>query len=452
MNILLTEILNAREARAARQQALLQEYHCPVVCFTMNIAGPVKTSPLIRRAFHAGLAALEKALSGCTIHSREVIHAVTGDEAIFSVDMEATTIKAICTSIEEAMPMGRLFDMDVLDPQGKKLERDQERRCLVCGAPGRGCASRRLHGVRELQEATQHLITAHFDKEDAARIAAAAVDALLEEVRTTPKPGLVDLRNNGSHADMDVPLFTASAMALRPYFTRCAVIGQKTAALPPAEVFPLLRNAGQEAESVMYAVTAGVNTHKGAIYTLGILCAAFGRLWHTGAVSPGAEQVLSLCAAIAGDAAREDLENAEADTAGLRLYRELGISGIRGEMAQGLPSVANIALPVFAAARSRGLSRNDAGVLTLLHLIAHVRDTNLYHRGGACGADFAARAVRELLERSPAPSPEQIEAVDDAFIARNLSPGGCADLLAATYFLETLLDFQEDSSSPLNFS
>lgn len=439
MNILLNEILNAREARAFRQQALLRRFQRPVVCFTMNIAGPVKTSPLIRRAFDAGLSALESALPASAVRSREVIHAITGDEAILCVDMDASVLKGICTAIEEASPMGRLFDMDVLDTSGQKLERGQQRSCLVCGAPGRGCAARRAHSVEALQSATTALIQAHFAGDDQARIASAAVDALLEEVHTTPKPGLVDRRSNGSHRDMDIPLFAASAQALRPYFACCAAIGQKTVMLPPAQAFPPLREAGLAAEKAMYAATGGVNTHKGAIYTLGILCAAFGRLWHTGETMPTAETVLTLCAAIAGDAARADLEDAKADTAGLRLYRELGISGIRGEMAQGLPAVKDTALPVFRAALHRGMNRNDAGAVTLLHLIAAVQDTNLYHRGGQAGAEFAAQAARELLAQSPYPALAQIEALDDAFIARNLSPGGCADLLAATYLLEALL-------------
>ena len=135
MNVLLVEILNAREARAARQQALLQEFHCPVVCFTLNIAGPVKTSPLIRRVFDAGLSALEAALAEYTIHSRQTMHAVTGDEAIFCVDAEAALLKSICTAIEDSSPMGRLFDMDVINTDEKKLERSRERGCLVCGKP-----------------------------------------------------------------------------------------------------------------------------------------------------------------------------------------------------------------------------------------------------------------------------------------------------------------------------
>lgn len=436
MNILLNEILAAREARVQKQQSLLQAHGCPVISFTMNIAGPVKTAPIICRAFDYGLSLLEEALSGYPVRSREVKHAVTGDEAMLCVELDAGSLKTICTDIEEGCPMGRLFDMDVLDTNGAKLERGTQRRCLVCGAPGRVCASRRFHNVTELQEATRKLICDHFDPIDADRIAGAAVRALIDEVRTTPKPGLVDLRNNGAHTDMDVPLFTASAEALRSYFTQCAQIGQQTAGQAPPEAFPLLREAGIRAEKTMYAVTGGVNTHKGAIYTLGILCAAFGWLLHTGDVSPSSMDVLNLCRWIAGDAARYDLDHAPADTAGIRLYREMGIPGIRGEMAMGLPSVSDLALPQYRAALARGLNRNDAGVTALLHLISKVKDTNLHHRGGTEGAEFASRSACGLLERGF--SLREVEALDDAFIARNLSPGGCADLLAATYLLDSL--------------
>ena len=438
MNTLLIEILNAREARAARQQALLQHHGCPVISFTMNIAGPVKTSPLIRRAFREGLAALDAALEAYPLLSREVIHEITGDEALFSMDADASVLKALCTALEEGSPMGRLFDMDVLDAGGRKLERSRERCCLVCGKPGRSCAARRLHPVAQLQEATRQLISGHFDAGDADRIADMAVTALLEEVHTTPKPGLVDRRNNGSHRDMDLSLFSASANALRPYFHRCAAIGQSTAECSPEAAFPLLREAGIAAEETMLRATGGVNTHKGAIYTLGILCAAAARLWHGGELHVRPETLLSLCAAMAGAAAEQDLLHAGADTAGLRLYRQLGIRGIRGEMADGLPSLSQIALPVFRDALNRGCDRPQAGAVTLLHLIAHVQDTTLYHRGGPEGAAFAAAAAQALLNEDPLPSRQAIEALDDAFIARNLSPGGCADLLAATYFLSEL--------------
>ena len=90
----------------------------------------------------------------------------------------------------------------------------------------------------------------------------------------------------------------------------------------------------------------------------------------------------------------------------------------------------------YRQALAGGRSRNDAGAAALIHLIAHVDDTNLYHRGGRAGALWAAQAARELLDRSPLPTPAEIARLDEEFIRRDLSPGGCADLLAVTYFLD----------------
>ena len=92
-------------------------------------------------------------------------------------------------------------------------------------------------------------------------------------------------------------------------------------------------------------------------------------------------------------------------------------------------------MPLAGAVLPGGYSSNDAGVVALLHLIAEVEDTNLYRRGGVEGAAWAATAAAALL---PKPSMVEIEALDEEFIKRNLSPGGCADLLAATYFLDAL--------------
>ena len=123
------------------------------------------------------------------------------------------------------------------------------------------------------------------------------------------------------------------------------------------------------------------------------------------------------------------------ETAGERLYHKLGLTGIRGQVASGLPVVRELALPVYENALNQGKSANDAGVLTLLHLIATLEDTNLYHRGGEAGAAWAKAAAANLL---PEVDMEQILELDRAFIRRNLSPGGCADLLAATIFLHKI--------------
>ena len=189
----------------------------------------------------------------------------------------------------------------------------------------------------------------------------------------------------------------------------------------------------------MFAATGGVNTHKGAVFTLGGLCGAIGRLWSAEAPCRDPERILTECASIAA-AVTEDLASldpASARTAGQRLYLEHGLTGVRGEAAQGFPSVARTALPVLRAGLAAGLSRNDAGTAALLRLIAQGTDTNLISRGGPERAAAAAERCQRLLQRSPFPAAEEIARLDREFIQENLSPGGCADLLAAAFFLQS---------------
>jgi len=282
-----------------------------------------------------------------------------------------------------------------------------------------------------LQAATDKILREHFRLADRERIAELAVLSLLDEVHITPKPGLVDKRNTGSHTDMDLNTFSASANALWPYFAKCVAIGQDTATQPAGKTFRLLRQAGLQAEKTMYEVTGGVNTHKGAIFTLGILCGSVGRLWSADTPASALTLLLKECAAV-GQAANSDFVKMDGSTAGQKLYLQKGLRGIRGEVAEGLPSVASIALPALEEGISKGLSFNDAAACALIQLIARVEDSNLYHRGGEAGAAFAKESAKAL---GAFPTVAQIEALDDAFIARNLSPGGCADLLAATCFL-----------------
>ena len=437
MEVTLLQMLDARENRVRKQTELLSRFRKPLICFTMNIAGPVKTSPLIQRGFSAGLEILDSRLQTPLFRESRVLP--TGCEAYYAVSLPARDLKRLCLEIEEQHPLGRLFDLDVIDTDGTKLERDTQRGCMVCGAPGRGCAAGRVHSVQQLLSVTEEMLTRYFSSLDAQRISALAVQSLTDEVHTTPKPGLVDRRNNGSHQDMDLRLFEISARALQPYFEACVQIGQKTAHLTPEETFPLLRDAGLKAEETMFHATGGVNTHKGAVYTLGILCGSIGRLWSAEKPIAEATDILAECGKIVRVSAHDDLAAASGKTAGEQLYLSCGISGIRGEVAAGLPSVGDIGLSCFQQAVADGFSKNDAGVYTLLQLIAQVADTNLYHRGGEAGARWAANAAAQLLSEVPYPTIKEIEALDDAFIARNLSPGGCADLLGVTYFLYDLL-------------
>ena len=504
--ITLSEILTAREERVAIQNALLAEYRVAVISFTMNIAGPVKVTALSHRAFLWGMDQLRLGFLQNKMQVKKEFsrHLPTGDEGYFAIDAPAERVKALCVEIEEANRMGRFFDMDVIGTDGRKLERDSERDCIVCHKPGRDCASRRLHTVSELQAATAGQLDWGLRSQDQDRIAALATNALLEEVAVTPKPGLVDRANNGAHRDMNCFSFFASASALRSYWEKCFLYGWQDAHVQepdrdrlrsPGETFSALRPLGKQAERDMLAATGGVNTHKGAIFTLGVLCGAAGRLWAAEAGFPDADAILDEAAAMTWETLEKELPAAHWNTAGEALYQKYGTRGIRGQVSDGLPVVREISLPIFKKLLAEGLDRNHAAAVTLLHLIANVEDTNLLHRGGPEGAKWAKEAARALIERPPEaeafrsdrrdepcssgirnecdlpkansdggsaandrpagdcllrkpdkqclslrkiPALEEIAELDRQFIERNLSPGGCADLLAVTLFLESL--------------
>ena len=201
----------------------------------------------------------------------------------------------------------------------------------------------------------------------------------------------------------------------------------------PAHTLEALRLPGKLAQSRMEAATGGVNTHKGAIFSLGVLCGALGRLdreqWQP-------EPALNLCGRMT-EGLLQDFER-PGDTVGHRLYQEYGITGIRGQAAAGYPAVGQIGLKKLEAGLDRGLSLNDAACYALLAILAGTVDTNMIHRGGIIRQEEIARELRALLEKEPFPSRETLEDMDDRCIRENLSPGGSADLLAMTLMLHFL--------------
>lgn len=445
MEVTLMEMLDARERRAARQRELLEQFGQTMVCFSMNIAGPVKNSPLIRRGFRLGKELLEgqfSAIRAAVLHFEE-IDEKTGCEAIYVLDRSPAAVKAVTVAIEDAAAAGRLYDMDVLKPDGSKVERQElgleSRKCLICGNTAQGCARSRTHTVAQLQEKTTALLETAVREADAGHVAELACRALLYEVGTTPKPGLVDRANSGSHKDMDFFTFQASAAALWPYFERCAETGMDTAALDPTETFDALRGPGRLAEGAMLRATGGVNTHKGAIFSLGILCAALGRLDRSLWSKP--EWVLYECGQMARGLVDKDYVNLTVEnavTAGQKLYLKYGITGVRGQAEAGFPAVWKVGLPKLEAGLARGMSINDAGCAALLEMMAATVDTNLIHRSDYETQQKTAMDTALMLMQDPFPGREKLEALDRAFMEQNLSPGGTADLLAMVYLLHFL--------------
>ena len=218
------------------------------------------------------------------------------------------------------------------------------------------CSSRRIHTVAELQEKTTEILTEARDAQDIADAARLAVRALLYEVTTTPKPGLVDRRNSGSHKDMDVFTFMDSAAALYPYFEACARTGRETAEQPAPETFAALRPLGCEAEGRCWTPPAASAPTRARSFRW----ASSARRWDASTAPSGPKQPAfwrKVSAMTAGltekDFAGVTAENAA--TVGQKLYIQYGITGVRGQVEAGLPTVLNVGLPVLEAGPCQGL-------------------------------------------------------------------------------------------------
>ena len=264
---------------------------------------------------------------------------------------------------------------------------------------------------------------------DVGAIAASAVHCLLLELETWPKPGLVSHVDPGSHDDMDADTFRISTAAIAPYFHALADAGAGGCGMGR------LRVIGLDAEAAMLAATSGVNTHRGAIFGLGLLCAAAGAR-AGGRVDPA----LSLGAAVSrlwGDSIVDGPVLLHSH--GSKARRRFGAGGARMEAAQGFPSVYEVGLPALRkGARGAPDDHEAARVEACFALIAALEDTNLLHRGGMSGLRFARRATRKFLDEGGVGRPgwrERARLVHESFVARWLSPGGSADLLAMTLFV-----------------
>jgi triphosphoribosyl-dephospho-CoA synthase len=267
-------------------------------------------------------------------------------------------------------------------------------------------------------------------------IASQAFRAQLHELATWPKPGLVSYVDNGSHHDMHAAMLRRSAEVLRPFFGELALAGSERARMNS------LRTIGLRAEAAMLMATGGINTHRGTIFGLGLLCAAAGLIARLSddraAVAP--EVLGAIVARRWGDEIRRG--PIALHSHGTAAFCRHGAGGARAEAAAGFPSIYNIGLP--ALREGRALAPFDvkaAPVQACFALIASVRDTNLLHRGGEEGARYATECARAFLKAGGVGASDwqsRAASAHAGFVARRLSPGGCADLLAMTLFVDAL--------------
>ncbi|MBO4385289.1 MAG: citrate lyase holo-[acyl-carrier protein] synthase [Clostridia bacterium] len=468
------EMAACRERRAERQAELIRENALPVISFTMNIAGPVKYKKAVEVCFNVGVSELKNALvrfNASLVHEEYIIKK-TGCEALFQFrGLNAKLIKAVAVKVEDAMSFSRLYDIDVIGTDGVKLARPSQRRCLICSRPAAECARSRTHSVEELEEKTAALL-----REAIAYAAGmAAYSALVSEVMTTPKAGLVDRNNNGANADMDLAMFVRSADALRPYYYLMAYNAADTetpgsghgegcsvdenidcADCPSHETCTLEHGAslmtkltllGVEAETRMKKVTGGVNTHKGAIFCLGLLVSAFAKL----AAEGKSCQPLDIIAeakrmANVRSAPGRGTHGADARE---KFGENMPVFGADAEARAGFPAAVNAYRRILGF-KLMGFDDNDSYALSLIGIMAELYDTNAYSRAGAEGAEFVRRRAAEIAAMPLSKRLPEVVSFDRELIEKNINCGGAADMLAAAIFLDKLNEFADRLKRPVD--
>ncbi len=267
------------------------------------------------------------------------------------------------------------------------------------------------------------------------RIARHAVRSLYQELALYPKPGLVSFRDNGAHRDMNAATFVRSLFTLRGYFVAIASIG----ASEPG--FAKLQQLGITAEKAMLLSTGGINTHRGAIFTLGMLAAAAGSA--AARHSYPSDKVLrdTIVNNWSRDLRTVRIGPSSRASHGQLMAAQYGATGARGEALRAFPALFEVALPALRDALQRGADTQYALMHALFVLLASTTDTNVLYRGGADGQKFIHSNATRFLQQGSVFSAGWLmraESFHRQCSQRNLSPGGCADLLAATCFVHQL--------------
>ncbi len=260
-----------------------------------------------------------------------------------------------------------------------------------------------------------------------------AVSSLLAEADLTPKPALVDRRGDGAHHDLDLARLRRSARCLRGGFADIARAA--TFERPPLRLREQIGRIGRDMERRMLAETGGSNAHRGAIWALGLLIAAAARR--------RSETNATRIATAAADLAwlPDRFARPGPPSNGARARLRFGAAGARGEAQAAFPHAIHVGLPALRAARGRGAPEDCARLDALMAIMSHLDDTCLLHRGGLAALKAAKAGARAVLAAGGTAMPAGIgclQRLHAELMSLWASPGGSADLLGVTLFLDRL--------------
>jgi holo-ACP synthase / triphosphoribosyl-dephospho-CoA synthase len=441
MNQLELDILKARESR----QEILGGSDGIKVITSLNVPGKPKINENINNIardvtedvllFLEGVLAVEGFLYQ--------VEDAAGYYALISfredIGFDARFVKELCEILEKFHPIGRLIDLDVYDELGDRVSSGRVKSCFVCGENAKLCIRGQKHTVEEARMAFDELLLEYLEKAEeeglADYLALSALTAMIAEVALDPKPGLVTRKVVGIHKDMNFDLFVKSALAIVPGF--------RIIALKATEIENLyqFREIGLQMELWMFNATKGINTHKGMIFVLGLV------VW---AVALSFEEYSDLDRDFVSESIKQITKGVtnelkySLDTHGGQVFNKYRLTGVRGEVEAGLPSVFEHGfeqlfrhLPIVLEDEEEVAPYSEAYKAALVAIIANSEDTNVVYRSGLESLGLLQNKAKEILEIDVWDYEAEKKYGELCLFCEenNVSCGGAADLLAVAIFL-----------------
>lgn len=447
---ILKKILNAREKRALMRQKIAQN-GLITLSLSLNIPGYPKYNTLINRFFQEVLLELQINLTANRIFIEEQYNEIHTDEAgeffltaIKPGNLKAHSIKEVTEKFEENHPAGRLIDVDIYKPEGFPVSSGKAKTCILCREqPAIVCMRAKNHTLEEIRRHIEELIKKHLTKKGkeylTTQLASFAIQSILSEISLSPKPGLVSTSDSGIHADMNYQTFLNSTAAIGPYFKELAKSGVEFKGENYKQILPQVRQIGLKMEAQMFTATGGINTQKGVIFLLGLSLFISGYVINEQGkfdIERFREILLLACADLELELSNKTANLSHGEKCAEKFGYHIG-GGARSEAQAGFQTVFNHGLPEL---RKHTYNKGFAEISlknTLMALMAEANDSNILFRSDAKTLlQFQKLAQKSIQAKNQEEKDKIYQRLIQFCKEHKVSPGGSADLLTVTIFME----------------
>lgn len=450
VSIDIDNVLDAREKRSSlRNEIAISGYSN--ISLTLNIPGYPKSNEIITNFFELTLESLKIFLSANRISINYEINIIDGAGNFFIAKLESSNtdlkaIKKLTESFEEKHELGRLIDVDIFDINNMPVSSGKQKACFICvDKSALECMREQNHTFEELRilifEKINYFCSKNRKHKIINKLSENATKALLYEISLTPKPGLVDFENCGSHTDMDFQMFLNSTSALSIFWKEFSTLGinyQKDLKY----ALPEIREIGLRAEIAMFESTNGVNTQKGLIFLLGLSVFSSGYILQNNN-SVNENSIQETIKSIARNLIKNELDvSTTSSTHGTEVFKKYGLkgAGARYQAQFGFPIIFDEILPFLLVNLNNKTLLNKIEtdkILTeaLVLIIKNLDDTNVMYRKGIEVAEELKTMAGDVLKGK-----QTYNSLCDFCLDKNISPGGAADMLAISLFTHSVIN------------